>query len=283
MTAFVQMGYNDVPRKCSTIDLTVYDISDNEVSVGSDYSDVRNLFYGGSSIFYRNSNTEVIAKTKINLTLVDKYPAQSINYFAIKGVNLLFESGATLVTVTVSATDGINSNSESVSFNSTALIGSFGEDYIHTFAEWANTYSEFEITIETDIEIPHKLRKFYLGKLYTFDDKSPFYPYSPDMADNGTPFTADTGSRYKTSMGRRGKILGFNWRGLTDAQKLFIDANIRPFLPDFPVFLYEPNVSDHTPLGSAKLLFGWAEMRIATKEWKDNNQISLSFFEDITG
>jgi hypothetical protein len=287
MSAFLKIGYNKIPRLCTSIVASAKSLADAPVSLGPDDLPVENLFYGGSTIYYRNSTSQAIAKSIFRLTLGDDYPAETVDYIAIRGLNLMFKYGSGDIAITVyGSTDNFVADNDlllSVSgLDETDLVGPYLEDYILEGA-LSTAYNSFEITITSQNEIPHRLRKIYLGTLFDFSGTSPYYPYVPGYAENGSPFTSDAGSIFKTSNGRRSRQMNFLWRGITDADRIEFDKQIRQFLSDYPIFLFEPSASDHAPLNGDSLVFGWANAEIGTKDWKNNNQISLNFSEDIIG
>lgn len=286
MSAFVQIGYNKIMRKATGMSVKVYDSSDVEVDLGPNDLPVQNLFYGGSTIYWRNSDSEEIAKSVFVLRLPSNVDAETIDHIAIRGLNLMFAFNSGDISITIEGTNNDLMDWETIVSKSgimaSDLVGPFLEDYILTFPESA-AYRDFQITIISDNETRHRLRKLYIGKLFTFSGKSPYYPYTPGYEPNGNPFTSDSGARFKTSRGRRARALQFSWRGITDADRIEFDKEIRQYLTDYPIFLYEPSESDHSPLNNDTLVFGWGEGEIGTKDWKNNNQITLSFSEDIVG
>lgn len=283
MTAFVKIGYNQIARMASSVSVSVFDGAFAPVDIGPNELPIQNLFYGGSTVFWRNSTTEAIGATLVTLTIPAELPAQTIDYLAIRGLNLMFAAGSGDISFDIIG-DGntIYDGSLNPAITEADLVGSFGEDFILTFDESA-AYRVFEIYIYTTNEIPHRLRKIYLGKLFDFDNRSPSYPYKPGYGENGTPFTSDAGSVFKTSMGRRARELEFAWKHISDASRIFLDKEIHYYASDYPIFLYEPPESDHSPLNGDTLLFGWVEFDIQTKDWKNNNPIALMFREDIVG
>lgn len=429
MTAFIQVGYNKIPRLCTSIVASTKDSGGFAVSLGPNDLPVQNLFYGGSSIYWRNSDTTAVKFSTFDLTIPSNQSAESVSYAALRGLNLMFKNGSGNVGIEIrgSSDSFVNENDLVLQRTRTAetdLMGSHLEDILiegnyayitadadisagttsaiayvaATASDWANlfstvvsfadnsltrliyfsekaksgrsykfsayirmndgtapnftgtpdfrfvsngtatssgvtvedlggglykvsrtytgsgttanhgilkqaadsvkgfkvqgfelspvattSYKNFRIRIKSENSIIHRLRKIYLGNLFTFGDKSPFYPYTPGFGENGTPFTADSGTRFKTSMGRRSRFFSFSWRGITDAVRIVFENEIWQFLSDYPIFLYQPAASDHEPLSGTDLIFGWAEAEVATKEWKNNNQITLSITEDIIG
>lgn len=252
----------------------------------SDISPIGNVFLGGSTVYWQNSATVVTAKSLFKLGLSSSVAAQAINYIALRGLNLMFKAGSGNITVKVlGSVDNFVNNSVtllSTTISESQLRGPFLEDYIFE-GSLSLAYQYFRIEVSTQYECVHRIRKIYIGTLFDFSGKSPYYPFTPGYGDNGSPFTSDAGSVFKTSSGRRARQLQFAWRGITDADRVFFDKNINQYLTDYPIFLYEPSVSDHKPLNDDGLVFGWASAEVGTKDWKNNNQIALTLREDIVG
>lgn len=287
MTAFLQIGYNKIPRLATSIVATCKTTGGGGIALGPNNNAVENLFYGGSTIYWRNSDTQGIGQSIFTLTIPSELSAESVNYVAIRGLNLLFKNTPGNVSVEVrGSTDNFSASDVQLGIatglTSSSLVGPFLEDYILTFTASA-TYRYFRVLITSTNSVTHRFRKIYLGTLFDFSGKSPVYPYSPGYGNNGTPFTSDAGSIFKTSMGRRPREMNFQWTNITDADRIIFDKQIKQFLSDFPIFLYEHTSSDHNPLNGDRLVFGWSDASVETKEWKNNNQISLSFREDIVG
>jgi hypothetical protein len=279
MSAYVQIGYNKIPRLATSISVVNYSLSDVLVPESADSLPIRNLFYGGSTVYWRNSVEDAIGKTFITLEIPSELDEESIDYIALRGLNLMFKHGSGSIYLE-GAVDGVSTGG--INIVESDLMGPFKEDYIFTFPETA-AGREFQIFIISTNEMPHRLRKIYLGKLFNFGGVSPYYPYEPGYGDNGTPFTSDAGSIFKSSMGRSPNTLALAWRGLPDSIRIEWQREIYQYLADYPIFLYEPSESDHSPLSDNELLFGWAQTQTKTKDWKNNNDISLSFREDIVG
>lgn len=255
-------------------------------SAASDIFPVSNLYAGGSTVYWRNSATVVTAKSTFKLGIGSDQAMSTVNYFAIRGLNLMFKAGSGNVTVNVYGFDnnyltaGVLLLTDTIS--ESELRGPFLEDYLYE-GSLSAAYRYFSIEIISQYECVHRLRKLYIGTLFDFGGRSPYYPYVPGYGDNGSPFTSDAGSIFKTSVGRRPRQLQFNWRGIKDTDRVFFDENVKQYLTDYPIFLYEIPSSDHKPLNDDGVVFGWADSEIGTKDWKNNNQISLSLREDIVG
>lgn len=287
MTAFVQISHNKIARLSTAISVTTTDGSNNPVSLGPNDFPARNAFYGGSTVYWQNSDTTGVRHSIFRLTIGSDYATEKIDHVAIRGLNLMFKGGSGNVDIEVrGSTDNFASSNvqllNDTGITAADLVGPFLEDYIFTGVLSA-AYRYYKITITSTNSVPHRIRKINIGTLFTFGGKSPYYPYTPGYGDNGTPFTADAGSVFKTSIGRRPRQLDFSWRGITDDLRIEFDKDIRQSLCDYPIFLYEPSASDHSPLNGDTLVYGWAGADVGTKEWKDNNQITLSLREDIVG
>jgi len=256
------------------------------VAAASDQTDIQNLFQGGSTVFWQSSASTTINKSTIDITLPSSVDAQAVNYIAVRGLNLLTKAGSGLVEIYVrGSTDAFVSSDVELLYTSVEdgdLVGPNLEDHLYE-GTLSSTYKYFRIEIITENAIPHRLRKLYIGELFDFGGKSPYYPYTPGYGENGSPFTSDSGSMFITSMGRRGRRLQFSWRGITDASRIFFDKFINRYLTNWPIFLYQPAESDHEPLSGDTVVFGYARGEVGTKDWKNNNQIGLSFIEDIVG
>lgn len=287
MSVFLKVGYNKIARLSTSIAVATYSAALAPVALGPSDLPVNNLFYGGSTIYWRNSTSQAIGRSVFTLAIGSDYATETLDYIAIRGLNLMFKNGSGNIAITVSgSTDNfVASNVTLLSvtgLTAANLVGPFLEDYILT-GTLSSAYRYFRVTIDSQNEIPHRIRKIYIGKLFDFGGRSPYYPYTPGYADNGSPFTSDSGSIFKTSLGRRPRALQFAWRGVTDAVRIEYDKQINQYLADYPIFLYETPDCDHEPLNGDTLVFGWASSEIGTKEWKNNNQISLSLREDIVG
>lgn len=287
MGSYLKISYNQIPRICDSLQVASYSAALVLVPQASDAFPVNNLFYGGSSILWRNGLTAAVAQSWFTLVLRSDVALQTVDHIILRGLNLMFgnNSGALTVQVYGSLDNFVSSNvllGSQTNILATDLVGSYNEDFILPLTLSAG-YSSFRVKMISTNECPHRLRKLNLGKFFDFSGKSPYYPYSPQLSANGTPFTADAGTRFKTSMGRRGRLLSFAWRGITDADRIFFDENINRYLSDYPIFFYEPPESDHEPLSNKTLACGWAEADVATKDWKNNNQIAINFVEDIVG
>lgn len=291
MTSFLKIAYNKIPRISTAITASA-ELSGSPVALGPNNLPAENLFYGGSTLYWKSGDyLYPFTKTKFRLTLGSSYAGETIDYIAIRGLNLMFANGSGALTVEVrGSNDNFVSNNVQLLIQSgiTAanLVGPFLEDYVLT-GTLSAAYKAFDIIITSTNNVQHRYRKIYIGKMFEFtrngDGFSPFYPYTPGYGNNGTPFTADTGSIFKTSTGRRARVLSFAWRGVSDAERILFDSEIREFLSDYPIWLYETNSSTHSPLNNDKLVFGWADADVQTKDWKNNNQVMINFREDIVG
>lgn len=287
MGAFLKVSYNQIPRICQQILVTSYSSALVVVPQAADALPVNNLFYGGSSILWRNGLQTAVGQSWFELRLRDDVPLQTVDHVAIRGLNLMFKqnSGPISIEVRGSLDYFVSSDvliASKTNILSSDLTGTFLEDYIFPFAV-SGAYQQFRVKIITTNQVPHRLRKINIGKFFDFSGISPYYPYVPGFGDNGTPFTADAGSIFKTSTGRVGRVLNFVWRGVTDADRIFLEDNICRYLSDYPIFLYEPSESDHEPLSGKTSIYGWGKFDLGTKEWKNNNQIGLLLIEDIVG
>lgn len=284
---YLKVSYNQIPRLCTSIVATTFSLAAAPISLGPDDLPVQNLFYGGSTVYWRNSTSQAVGYAIFDLTIGSNYDAQTIDHIAIRGLNLMFKYGSGDIDIEVrGSTDGFVADDDVLltvnNVTENDLVGPFLEDYILT-GSLSTAYNQFRIKITATNEVPFRIRKINIGKLFDFGATSPHYPYTPEYLDNGSPFTADTGSAFKTSIGRRGRMLNFSWYHISEDDRMFFDKEIKKYLSDYPIFLYQPTVGQHNPLNEDTLLYGWAEGAVSSGEWNDFNDISLSFREDIVG
>lgn len=289
MSAFIKLGYNSIPRLATTLTAEVdTNTSDPFSSPGSDASPVENLFYGGSTVLWKSSDSTTYRRSRFTLRIPSTQAALGVTFIAIRGLNLMFKNGSGNLNILIEGSND-NFSSSATLYNNTgitesALKGPNLEDYFDEVTDNGNTYRDFRITIQSTNSIVHRYRKIYLGPVYDFEKtRSPFYPYQPGFNDNGTPFTADSGALFKTSMGRRARMGNLRWRGCPDSERIFIENNIAKYSNDYPVFIYQPAGSDHEPLSGDDLVFAWCTFDYETNSWKNNNIIGMNYLEDIVG
>lgn len=260
MTAILKLAYNDIPRRCSAI-------SSNRTA--NTYYPVSNLFYGGSNLYWKNDANQTT--TTFTFTVSSNFGTRQAEYLALRGANLLFNSGSGNVALALrGSTDnfvGSNVTLLSASGLTTAnLVGPNLEDLIIT-GSLSSSYNYFAVDITTANSCIHALRKIYFGEFFTFGDTSPFYPHAPNLSDNSRGFIADNSALFKTSQGRKGRLYGFNWRAITDAQRNTWDKEIVRYANEYPVFLYQPAGSDHDPINAHTLVCGWIGSNVQSGEW----------------
>ena len=74
----------------------------------------------------------------------------------------------------------------------------------------------------------------------------------------------------------------FTINGVTDVNRNSFENSIGKYLDDVPIFLYEPNGGNHSPLNDYTVVPVWATANWSTSEWKDLNELQLSVIEDLT-
>jgi hypothetical protein len=268
----LKLGYNDIALKAA---------SSSCDSENTDYPH-QNLFYGGSSIFWESDGAETTVTFQLNLP---SGGSRGIEYLFLRGLNLITSQANCDITVRGSTDNFVSSNDVILSdtgITSADLIGPHNEDYIITGA-LSSSYRYYRIVITAASSITMRLRKLFIGQFYTFNNRSPIYPYSSNYNRSGAGFNSDSGAIFNTSRGRLRKEYQFNWTTITDALRDDFDENIGRFLEDCPVFLYKAAELTHEPLNGFTAIMGWANVVHTTGRWKNLNRISLNLIEDLIG
>lgn len=282
----LQIAYSDFVRRCTNIQIAMSN-GGTPVLPDSTMISIDTLFSGGSVIPWYNSRTELIDKLELTLALPSSESSRSLDYIAFRGLNLLFGAGSGDISIEVFASTDNFATSDAIQISETGiqasdLMGPFAEDLILPFPKGSG-WNAARIEISWATPCIARLRKIYIGERFTFSGVSPFYPFETGFSISQSPFRGDSGSIYNSSRGRAAKRFAFNWRGISKADRIFYAEEILRYATDFPLFLYAPDESEHSPLDGHGLVFGWIEGAVTPLSWIYHNEASMIFYEDIIG
>jgi hypothetical protein len=212
---------------------------------------LRNLFYGGSTVMWKRSGTATSTSITFDLGLSKSATA---NYCILRGVHhIVAEQGDRYgVSFQVRASSDNFSASDILiaEKNPIEIVGVKDEDALLLF-NTSDSYRYWRVVINTDTAIQHSLRKLFLGNLFDFYGNSPFYPYSSNYTSSASAFVSDKGTLFKSSQGKKQKLISINWRNVTDQARDFFQKRIIESKDDSPLALIHKN-DYHNPLSVYK-------------------------------
>jgi hypothetical protein len=207
---------------------------------------VRNLFYGGSGSTWKRSGTA----TSTNITFdLGVSKTSTANYCILRGINNIVAQQGDRYGVSVevrASTDNFATNVLIVSQDPIELVGVKDEDAILLF-DTSAAYRYWRVVIKTNTAIQHQLRKLFIGNLFDFNSNSPYYPYRSNYVPTAEPFVSDRGTLFKSSNGRKQKLIEINWRNVLDSTRDFFQARIIEAKDDSPICVVHKD-SIHNPL-----------------------------------
>jgi hypothetical protein len=277
MTNTFKLLYNDIPRRAALTTTT---------SENADYPH-ENVFYGSKTLHYETA--AAVTSSSITLDMGSGNTA-SARYIALSGVNgMIAQTPGTLTIQLRASTDNFAASNvlilEKAAIVSGDLIGTYNEELMIEQEAPSTAYRYWRILTTSSNSIIHKYRKIYFGDYYDFGGRSPKYPYKSNPETNITNkgFMSDAGTNFVTSSGRAVNNVSLTWHALPDSEKEIYFSKIGNYTADYPLFLYEPLTFDHKVLRN-RIMFGWAATESAShNRWKNANEISMRFVEDILG
>jgi hypothetical protein len=277
MTPALKLLYNDLPRQIAT----------SAASSEDAFFSHENLFYGSKTLLWQTGN----AVTSSSITMdFGSGNTKAARYFVASGVNgMIAQTPGTLTIQLRASTDNFSSSNvlilEKAAIVTADLIGTYNEE-LFVFQEALSTaYRYWRIVITTTNAVIHRLRKFYFGDWFDFDNRSPRFPYSsnPETNAGNKGFEADAGTNFKTSSGRPVNNLTIGYHAISDDLKETYFSKIGNYTADYPIFLYEPADFANKLLRN-RIMFGWIRSRSNShSRWKNANEIAIDFVEDILG
>lgn len=244
----------------------------------------QNLF-ADSSLWWQSDG----ALTESTITFDFGYGnTKSIDYAALQGLNLLLGQNVTdgSVAIYIEGSDD-NFDTSATIFSDTDvqvgdLTGSGNADYLFTGSA-STAYRYIRLRIVTGASIVHIFRSFGIGTRFDFGGRSPVAGYGASFNSPSRGAVSDSGSIFKTSMGKRRRVHTFTWNGISDSVRNDFETKIHQWVDDFPVFIYGPTGETHDPLGGRELLFGWiTEPKIQMGQWNVDHKIGMNFIESIS-
>lgn len=259
-------------------------IAESIIAAGSTDGTIQNLLFGPSTIFWERETAGTQSRIELDLGAGN---AEVANFFYLRGVELFEALTAGAFTIElIGSNNNFSSETTLFTFSGTntfsSKVGTYEEDVIDYNINSITAYRYFAIEINSANSVKHILRKAYFGKFIDFG-RDPSYPYGANLKDDSRAFIADSGSTFKTSSGRRPLVLDYGWRGISDTVRNALITDVERYTNDYPVVLYQPSGSTHSPLCGFSTVFGWATVTQQTDFWKNLNQIALTLTEDIVG
>lgn len=266
-----KIGFPDIPWSAVVITASSED---------ADYP-VENLFYGNSSLFWKTAS----AVTSSNITFdLGSGNTRSPDYCYIRGLRHL---SLYISSIEIRAsTDNFGASNVLIhTHNPIVFVGNRLEDCMITWTP-GTAYRYWRVVFNSTSTV-HKIRKLYLGNLFSFENGDgeidPSYPYLINYENTSKGFSADNGSIFKTSVARPQKMYSFKWKTITDTSRVEFENSIGEKKDDAPMVLYYPASGDSDPLSGAIAVLAWVkEMEISSGDVAvDTNIVDISFLEDI--
>lgn len=242
-----------------------------------------NLFHGGSTIYWKSASTTTQSLFTIDLGSGNE---RGCDFIAVRGLKQLYSQTPGTVDLQLRAsTDNFSVSDIEILRDSdileSELIGNYNEDFVIK-GSLSSSYRYWRVKLVTTNLVVQSMRKVYFGESFNFSNRSPSYPFTNSLiTDNNRQFVSDGGTIFKTSSGRGREEKQLFWKGISDDILNSFRDDIERYLSDYPIFLYSPDSFDHYVLKN-NLLFGWANTEVRSGGvWKDQNQISMNFVEDL--
>lgn len=208
---------------------------------------VTNLFYGGSGVIWKRSGTATSSTITFDLGLTKSSTA---NYCILRGIsNTVSQQGSKYgvnIAINASTDNFVSSNVLVASQTPIELVGPKDEDAILIFDQTI-AYRYWRVVIATTSSIQHQLRGLFIGNLFNFNGVSPYYPYASGYVETAQPFISDRGTLFKSSVGRKQRLIEINWRNVLDSTRDFFQSRIIEAKDDTP-FCFVHKDSIHNPL-----------------------------------
>jgi hypothetical protein len=274
-------AYPDIPYRAITF----------TTDEAADTGDKINTIYGNRLSYYRrvSSNQEIIFTYDLGsgVTATAEYLILArIKPFILSAI----AGGVTCRFYLEASTNNFSSTTtvhDSTAISSTSgLVGPNGEDYYTTFTESsAFRYWRVRLTLSgagSPAAFTY-VSKIFFGKMYTFGEMEPSYPYSIQYTQPIRDFKSDYGNLYRTRSGKPQKKFSYQWTAVTDSERANFENKIGKLYDVTSFFLVAPNVAFRNPLNDNVLYHAWIDSYEITSHntVKDNNTITMSLIEDV--
>lgn len=247
---------------------------------GGNQSLVKNLFYGGASLYYERNSAGTTTQIRFDLGSGN---SSTIDFVAIRRANLLtsLDEGNARIRINAS-NDNWSTTTELFDFENLGtddLI--YGSDlFVHSETP-SGSFRYFELRLDTTASVVHRLGKCYFGMLVDLQ-RSPSYPYQIEYLGSSNAFVSDSGSTFKTQLRAKKRRFEFTWKAIPDIYRDYFDILIGRYLDSFQLGLvHNQDGTENSPLGAYPIVWGYAEHETKTGPVANLNELTIRLTEDV--